>query len=119
MKKTILISQFDVLAVFGNDVNLRGTFLEDTEKSEECVLLVSRDAYINIINSFLDDKKGICEANGHFCGLESIYSDDWTDTGKTTELSIGFIGDGDDHKQIYKEVLVIRVNSFETEIEHG
>ncbi len=116
MKKTISISQFDVLGVFGDDVNLRGFFLDDKEEFDECVLIIHRDTYINLINTFLNDKKRICEANGYFCGLEFIYTDDWIDTGKTTNLAVGSDGDTNEH---FEEVPMIRVNSFETEIEHG
>lgn len=118
MKKTISISQFEVLAVFGDDVHLKGHFVDDCNP-EECVLLINRDLYINLINSFLDDKKEICEANGHFCGLEFIYSDDWTDTKSTDNVLVDIIEEDDDFKPIYDKVRIIRINTFVTEIEHG
>jgi len=116
MKKTISILQFDVLAVFGDDINLRGFFLDVKEEFDECVLIIHRDTYINLINTFLNDKKRMCEANGHFCGLEFIYTDNWTDTGKKATLTVYSDADKNEH---FEEVPIIRVNSFETEIEHG
>lgn len=119
MEETISISQYDILAVFGEDVNHRGTLLNDTEKSDECVHLIHTVTDINLINSLLENIKRICEINYHFCGLEFVYSDYWTNTNNTTNLLVSNSEDRDDYKPLFKEVPIIRINSFVTGIEHG
>lgn len=89
----------EILGVIGDEIVITGN---SNYYDNKCIIYIDRKLYSETFDKYLDRKAEFCKRYGHFCGVSSITSEDFT--------KIGFSN----------ENIVYRINNIdEIDMEHG
>jgi hypothetical protein len=61
--------QDNVLGVFGNEVHIKSELNKWSDNSQTIVIITTVKEYLRVHKNWINDKKRICEAYDHYCGV--------------------------------------------------
>lgn len=118
----LLLFKFDelrILGVFQDDIHLQGALLDD-EGHNECVLVIKNKLFKSLLNKWLKRKKSLCELWEEYCGVGSVYVEEYQPCG---EVYLNMLNDNVDVDSPYLliplTVPMFRVTKCSVDIEHG